>query len=378
MLKRLFKAALVAALVPFAAGASPAGALNLQDDVLDVPEFGVESRPDDAAVIIGLEKYRDLPASDFSAGDAELVKKYVVALGFEEQNIQLLLNERATLTDIRKSLERWLPNRVNSRSRVFIYYSGHGSPEPAKGEAYMVPYDGDPSYLPDTAYPLQKLYATLAALPAAEVVVVMDSCFSGAGGRSVLAKGARPLVMQLDKGPALPPNMAVMSASQGSQISTSSPAREHGIFTYHLLKALREGKNGLSAIYEYVRPKVETEAKLFNVQQTPSITRAPGSARDLFKFDMDFTPKPAKNVVDEKALKKLQEEQAKIEAEKLRLAEEQQRLKAKEAQMQQDSDAKDAEIERRHRAERDSLQREKNRLKQQERDQNPTFVPPTF
>jgi uncharacterized protein (UPF0332 family) len=56
----------------------------------------------------------------------------------------------------------------------------------------------------------------------AEVVLVLDSCFSGAGGKSVLAKGAIPLVM-MTTSTVLPSNIAVLSATQGSQISTSSP-----------------------------------------------------------------------------------------------------------------------------------------------------------
>lgn len=380
MKRRWLGVALSAALLQgqFGAGPGAVRALSLQDDLLHVPEFGVDARPDDAAVIIGVEKYRDLPASDYSASDAELVKKYIAALGYEERNIQLLLNDRATLTDIKKSVERWLPNRVNPKSRVFFYYSGHGSPEPAKGEAYLVPYDGDPNYLADTAYPLQKLYATLAALPAAEVVVVMDACFSGAGGRSVLAAGARPLVMQVNQGPAIPAHMAVLSASQASQISTSAPDKEHGIMTYHFLKALREGKNGLSAIYEHIKPRVENDAKLLNVQQSPNFLPSPAERKGFFTFNMTFKPKPLTGVVDERTLRKLQEEQERIEAEKKRLADEQQRLKEKESQMEQETAAKDAERQRQLAAEREKIEREKKKIKELERDKKPTFVPPTF
>ncbi|MCX8023253.1 MAG: hypothetical protein N2745_10835, partial [Syntrophorhabdaceae bacterium] len=71
--------------------------------------------------------------------------------------------------------------------------------------------------------------------------VKLDSCFSGAGGRSVLAKGARPLVIMSDI-KTIPPNMAVLSATQGTQISVSSPEKGHGIFTYYFLKALKDGK----------------------------------------------------------------------------------------------------------------------------------------
>ena len=71
--------------------------------------------------------------------------------------------------------------------------------------------------------------------------MILDSCFSGAGGRSVLAQGARPLVM-MTTSTVLPSNIAVLSATQGSQISTSSPEKGHGIFTYYFLKAIKTAR----------------------------------------------------------------------------------------------------------------------------------------
>jgi len=108
-------------------------------------------------------------------------------------------------------------------------------------------------------------------LQVAEVIVLLDSCFSGAGGRSVLAKGARPLVM-VTTSAVIPQNMAVLSATQGTQISTSSPEKGHGVFTYYFLKALKDGKKDIAEIYSYIKPMVEDEAKQLNVQQSPSIS----------------------------------------------------------------------------------------------------------
>ena len=253
---------------------------------IDNPLFDTAARimgDSDVAVIIGVEKYQDLPASDFSTKDAKLVKDYLASLGVRERNIELLLNERATQSSIRKAIESWLPNRVKKDSRVFVYYSGHGAPDPASGEAYVVPHDGDPNYLSTTGYPLKTLYEKLGALPAGEVVVVLDACFSGAGGRSVLAKGARPLVL-IKEGPALAPNLAVLAATQGTQISTSSPEKGHGILTYYFLKAIKDGKKDLAEIYSVIRPLVEDEAKLLNVSQTPSLTPDPSRLQGRFRL----------------------------------------------------------------------------------------------
>lgn len=244
----------------------------VQSDI-DKPFFSTESKimnDNDYAIIIGIEGYSSLPKSDYSYDDAKLVKDYLKALGVKERNIEFLTDEKATLSGIMKSIEAWLPNKLKKGGKVFVYYSGHGSPDPVTGEAFLVPYDGDPNYLNVTGYPLKRLYEKLGRLHASEVIVVLDSCFSGAGGRSVLAKGARPLVMT-SQSEVLPQNMVVLSATQGSQISTSSQEKGHGIFTYYFLKALKDGKKSVSEIYEHIKPYVEDDAKSINVQQSPSI-----------------------------------------------------------------------------------------------------------
>ncbi len=241
---------------------------------IDKPSFNPSEtimRENDLAVIIGIEGYQNIPKSDYSYDDAKLVKDYIKALGFKERNIELITDEKATLSSITKSLEAWLKNKAKNDSRVFVYYSGHGAPDPSTGEAYLVPYDGDPNYLNVTGYPLKRLYDNLGKLQVAEVTVVLDACFSGAGGRSVLAQGARPLVMTTTT-TMLSSNMAVLTATQGSQISTSSPEKGHGVFTYYFLKALKEGKKDIVEIYSYIKPLVEDEAKQLNVRQSPSIS----------------------------------------------------------------------------------------------------------
>lgn len=259
----------------------PAYSVQTAEDIRKIPNFHSPVRPNDLAIVIGIERYQSLPGSAYSQNDASLVKEYLKALGFPERNIELLINERATKSALEKTLEVWLPNRSKKGGRVFIYYSGHGAPDPAKGDAYIVPYDGDPNYLSVTGYPLKRLYKKMENLPAAEVVIVLDACFSGAGERSVLASGARPLVITTAETPRSS-RMAVLTATQGAQISSSSPERAHGIFTYYFLRALQEGKSNVGEIYEYLKPLVEDEAKTINVQQSPGIY--PSSEKLAGKF----------------------------------------------------------------------------------------------
>jgi len=236
----------------------------------------------DIAVVIGIERYRKLPRAEYAYNDAKIVKTYLKSLGFAERNIKFLSDEEATLSGINSSIGTWLPNRIKKESRVFIYYSGHGSPDPVSGEAYLMPHDGDPNYLRDTGYSLKKLYESLGKLDAAEIAVVMDACFSGSGGRSVLAKGARPAVVVIEDPVLASKNIAVLSSTQGTQISTSFAEKEHGLFTYYFLKAIKDGKKDLAEIYDYIRPLVEDDAREQNVEQSPSLKPGPELVRDRF------------------------------------------------------------------------------------------------
>ena len=165
-----------------------------RSDVDDLPGARAAD-PHAYAVVIGVEHYREkLPNADFSAADANLAAEYFKrVLGVPEENLALLSEEHASKSDFEKYFERWLPNRVEAGDTVYVYYSGHGAPNPAKGDSYLVPYDGDPAYLEQTGYSLKRLFDQLGFLPARQVYVAMDSCFSGAGGRSVIARGERPL-----------------------------------------------------------------------------------------------------------------------------------------------------------------------------------------
>ena len=136
--------------------------------------------------------------------------------------------------------------------------------------AYLVPWDGDPNFLEDTAYPVAKLYKTLGALPAKQVLVAMDSCFSGAGGRSVLASGARPLVGKIVTG-AVPAKITVLAASASNEIAGSLDDKGHGAFTYFLLEGLNAGKTTPKALSDYLTPRVQDEARRLNRDQTPQL-----------------------------------------------------------------------------------------------------------
>ena len=269
-------------------GTAPAGAAaampvaQLRKSDVDTVEGNAPTRPDDFAFIVGIERYQSIPDAQFGEQDANAFKQYALKkLGVPAENVIALTGPKASRAGLSRYLEEWLPKNVTDQSRLWVYYSGHGAPDPIKGSAYLIPWDGDPAYLESSAYPLAKLYERLAALKAKEIVVMLDSCFSGAGGRSVLAKGARPLVNV--KAVELPPDprLTVLTASTGNQIAGGLQDQNHGVFTYYMLKGLqgssdadRNGHVTLAELKSYLDEQVPKAARRQNREQTPQLRSA--------------------------------------------------------------------------------------------------------
>lgn len=218
---------------------------------------------------------------DYATRDADMIKAYLVkSLGYPEQNIVVLKDDRVTRSQLAARFERWLPAQVKNYkdAEVFVYYAGHGAPDINTNQSFLVPFDGDPSFLETTSYPLNNVYKLLSELPAKRVVVVLDTCFSGSGGRSVIAKGTRPALITVDNPVILNKNMVVFSATGPNQISSAYREKRHGLFTYHFLKGLQgeadvnsDGMVDFGELGTYVRVGVQTVARRMNVEQDPQV-----------------------------------------------------------------------------------------------------------
>lgn len=258
-------------------------------DVDRVPTASVKPKKNAYAVVIGIEQYREkLPKADFADRDAKLMGEYLTkVLGYSEENVVVRTNEKASLTDLIKYLENWLPNNLEKDGSVFVYYSGHGAPNTKTGDAYLVPYDGDPTFVESTGYPVKRLYAALEKLLAKDITVVLDSCFSGAGGRSVIAKGMRPMVISVENPILATGKTVVLAASSGVQVSSTYEEKGHGLLTYYFLKGLqgegdlnKDGAIEMAELYEYVKPNVQRVArKQYNNEQTPQLLASPDLLR---------------------------------------------------------------------------------------------------
>ena len=247
---------------------------------VDTPSYKMDEDPTKYALIVGVENYESLPPADYAERDASAVRRHLLALGYPERNVIYLTGPAAGKSGIEKYVESWLPRNVGENGQVFVYFSGHGAPDTKTGEAYLVPWDGDAKFLENTGYPLKRLYERLARLKATKVIVALDSCFSGAGGRSVLAKGARPLVTQIDTALPASNNLVVLAAASGDEITGTDEDQGHGLFTYYLLKGLndRGGSASVQSLYDLLKPRVQDAARRDNRDQTPQLLPSAGPA----------------------------------------------------------------------------------------------------
>lgn len=234
--------------------------------------------PNAYAVIIGVERYREsLPVATHAEADARAFARYAEQiLGVPEAHIKVLLGQRAGRSDIESMLQEWLPrNAVAPGGRVYVFFSGHGAPDPTNGAAYLVPWDADPAYIKTRGISVDALYAGLATLKGQQAYVFLDACFSGSGDRSVIAQGTRPLV------PVTTPTatgIIALTASAAKETTGAARDAQHGLFTRHLLAALGgaadvdgDGTVTLGELNDYVRTRVSKDARLDNRDQTPSL-----------------------------------------------------------------------------------------------------------
>jgi uncharacterized caspase-like protein len=270
------------------ATAKPSEAVSKKSDA-DAPRYQVSENPDNYAVVIGIEKYSDIPEAEFAEHDAAAMRDHLAALGFPQRNIVSLIGTKATKTGLQKELETWLPQNVNPNSTVFVYYSGHGAPDLKTGHSYLVPWDGDPQFLEDTGYPVDRLYEKLGQLKAKRVIVALDACFSGAGGRSVLAKGMRPLVTQAPTELASG-KVVSLTAAGANQAAGSMPRQGHGLFTYYLLRGLngdaadKDGRVTVASLYASLAARVQDEARKAGADQSPQLLPASAAAGESVRL----------------------------------------------------------------------------------------------
>ena len=196
------------------------------------------------ALLIGINNYHNEPHLNYAVADAERMHRLLTEkLDFPTDNVFMLLDEEATLINIKKEMKR-LYEVANDSDRVLIYFAGHGITEPLpKGgeEGYLIPIEGDKDDLYTTALPMSEMKRISKRVSAKDMLFLMDACYSGlmgVGNRGLsLDESANMSLRKIAAGG----SRTVITAGRKGEIAQENAEWGHSPFVKNLVSGLEKG-----------------------------------------------------------------------------------------------------------------------------------------
>ncbi|MDC0476636.1 caspase family protein [Alphaproteobacteria bacterium] len=234
------------------------------------------------ALIIGVSDYENTPAKAvFADADAMMFRDYASEkLGIPDSRIKTMVNDNADIRELLLSVKNWLSRSVKqNQSDVYIFFAGHGLASDDGSKMYLLPYDGAPELLDDTAILRDRLFSDVAAANPRSVTVFLDTCYSGTTRGTDMLIASRPIAIRaLEQ--SIPDNFTVMTAAAGDQTAKPLEEAKHGMFSYFLMKGM-EGEADANNDNEI------TAGELHSYVQTNVIQQSSGSQTPELQGDAD-------------------------------------------------------------------------------------------
>lgn len=136
------------------------------------------------ALLIGINNYqdRDIPALESAVRDVGAVGKSLAdKLGYRVDTVR-----DANRADIVDAIVR-LAGETTAEDSVVLYYAGHGFLDEDTGKGYWIPADGRAD-TPEKWISNQDVGRLLSLIPARQLILVSDSCYSGSLAREHVLK----------------------------------------------------------------------------------------------------------------------------------------------------------------------------------------------
>ena len=235
-------------------------------------------RNDDAvALLVGIADYERTKArAAYADEDAKFFYDYAtLKLGVPEDNILELMNENADLVELKIATKNWLKRMVRGgKSDIYIFFAGHGMASDDGKNMYLLPYDGAPELLKESAISRNELFADIKAADPRSVTVFFDTCYSGQSRGEDMLIAARPVLIKTIKKD-IPDNFTLFSAAAGDQTAKPLEEVKHGMFSYFLMKGMegeadknQDNKITAGELHEYVKKNVMRQS---SGSQTPEL-----------------------------------------------------------------------------------------------------------
>jgi formylglycine-generating enzyme required for sulfatase activity len=219
----------------------------------------------DAALIVGVTDYYNLPKIDGAAQNAEAWQQWLLrSRKVPSTRVELLTDKLATREKIERNLEQ-LGKQVGPKGTLWFIFIGHGAPNKTGTDGLLlgVDTDGDSDSLSARGVSQDQVLSLIGQGKQAHSVVVFDACFSGKTG-----DGAAPLVKGLMA--TLPNRKSAPASAKATVLAASDsfagplPNADRPAFSYLLLGALRgwADDNGDKAIdvdeaHEFTRSYIQ-------------------------------------------------------------------------------------------------------------------------
>jgi len=194
------------------------------------------------AIIIGIENYKSrddkqIPSVMYAEKDALLFKKMLIErFNVLEHDIHMYVNEDALKSDLENGLG-YVFHSLSEKDRLVFYYVGHGFHDGTTN--FLTTYDTYITNVTETAVSLRKiLLDPLLGSKCKSGLVFIDAC-----AQSFKNDNERALITDLNNEDfqlfkSEHPHFATFLSCQPGQKSFSCHELKHGIWTYHLDKAL--------------------------------------------------------------------------------------------------------------------------------------------
>ncbi len=217
----------------------------------------------DHALIIGVSSYAHFPSLGTAASDAEeLARVLTQDYGFRARTLKDP-SHLALLIELKSLAESLEPE-----DRLLIYYAGHGKIDAEAGRGYWIPADAERG--DDSKWVANETVSEyLDLIPARQILVVSDSCYSGTMTRSGLARRASAEGLKPEQN--TDRRSRTVLTSGGLQPVLDAGGGEHSLFARALLTVLRLNDRPLSGsvLHREVAARVTFAATELGVEQVP-------------------------------------------------------------------------------------------------------------
>jgi TPR repeat protein len=220
------------------------------------------------ALIIGNKNYEKLPSLDTPINDAQSVEKILR----EKYGVKTKLLVDANRYQILTELNNYRA-KLTEKDNLIIYYAGHGELDKVNMRGHWLPVDADAD---NSANWISTVAITdiLNAMSVKHIMVVADSCYSGAMTRSSLARLESGMSAD-QKSEWLKAMLKAKSrtvlTSGGLQPVMDGGGGDHSVFAQAVIKALQNHQGLLEGqqLYRDVSANIVAIAASYGIEQVP-------------------------------------------------------------------------------------------------------------